>query len=202
MPCARSFGTSALTVAASSRNSRPATPLGLTMVGVPCSVMPMKATFTPLKVLMPAAGSSVRPVAVSKTLAESHLNLAPSNVPGAAEPRPLQLFGSGLPLVILQPPVCRRRSSTAPLSNSWLPTALNSTPILFSVSIAGSSKNRADTSGEAPMKSPAPTTTLSGFCAFSLATCPARNSAPPTGGRGCAAAEVLTPNVPGDSRLP
>ena len=52
-PCARSCGTSALTVAASSRNSRPATPVGETMPGVPLSVMPMKATGTPPKVLMP-----------------------------------------------------------------------------------------------------------------------------------------------------
>ena len=43
-----------------------------------------------------------------------------------AEPRPLQLFGSGTPSVILQPPFCRRSSSAEPLSNSWLPTALNS----------------------------------------------------------------------------
>ena len=44
-----SSGTSAFTVSASSRNGRPATPDGLTMVGVPSSVMPMKATLAPLK---------------------------------------------------------------------------------------------------------------------------------------------------------
>ena len=53
MPWARSFGTSALTVAASSRNSRPATPVGTTMAGVSFSVMPMKATGTPSKRLTP-----------------------------------------------------------------------------------------------------------------------------------------------------
>ena len=52
-PCARSSGMSALTVAASSLKLRPATPVGVTMVGVACSVMPMKAILTPLKVLMP-----------------------------------------------------------------------------------------------------------------------------------------------------
>ncbi len=53
MPCARSCGTSALTVSASSRNSRPATPVGVTMPGVPFSVMPMKAIGMPSNVLMP-----------------------------------------------------------------------------------------------------------------------------------------------------
>ncbi len=52
-PSARSFGTSALTVAASSRNSSPATPVGITMPGVSFSVMPMKATGTPWKRLTP-----------------------------------------------------------------------------------------------------------------------------------------------------
>jgi hypothetical protein len=59
---------------------------------------------------MPYGGSNVRPVAFSITLADSHLKCAPSNVPGVAEPRPLQLFGSGWPLVILQPPFCSRFS--------------------------------------------------------------------------------------------
>ena len=97
MPCARRRGTSALTVSASSLKVRPATPVGVTMPGVPFSVMPMKATLTPLKVLMPYGGKSVRPVASSITLAASHLYFAPSKVPGAPEPRPLQLFGSGRP---------------------------------------------------------------------------------------------------------
>jgi hypothetical protein len=56
------------------------------------------------------------------------------------------------------------------MSNSWLPTALNSSPILLSVSTAGSSKNRAEISGDAPMKSPAPTTTLFTFWAFMRCT--------------------------------
>ena len=140
------------------------------MPGVPLSVMPMKATLTPSNDLMPYGGSSVRPVAFSITLADSHLNRAPSNVPGAREPRPLQLFGSGWPSVILQPPFCRRFSSAEPLSNSWLPTEVKSTPTWFSTSTAGSSKNSAEISGDAPTKSPPPTTTLCGFCAFRRAT--------------------------------
>ena len=52
-PWARSLGTSLLTVVASSSNVKPATPVGVTMLGVALSVMPMKATRTPLKVLMP-----------------------------------------------------------------------------------------------------------------------------------------------------
>ena len=45
-PCSlRSFSTSALTVATSGRNSRPATADGVTIVGVPSSVRPMNAIF-------------------------------------------------------------------------------------------------------------------------------------------------------------
>ena len=42
-----SFGTRALTVSASSRNSSPGCRTALTIFGVPSSVMPMKPTFTP-----------------------------------------------------------------------------------------------------------------------------------------------------------
>jgi hypothetical protein len=45
-PCARSCGTSAFTVAASSLNTRPFTPAGVTICGVSFSVMPMKAILT------------------------------------------------------------------------------------------------------------------------------------------------------------
>ena len=162
-PCRRKAGIKALTVGASSRNSSPATPLGVTMLGVPFSVMPMKATLTPLKRLMPYAGSSGWPVAVEITFADSHWKLAPSNGTGVPTSAPRQLFGSRTPAVSLQPPFCRRSSSAVPRSNSWLPTALNSTPMRFSVSTAGSSWKSAEMSGEADTKSPAPTTTLSGF---------------------------------------
>ena len=53
MPWARNSGMSALTVCASSRNDKPATPVGVTMVGVALSVMPMNATLTPFSVLTP-----------------------------------------------------------------------------------------------------------------------------------------------------
>ncbi len=53
MPAARSCGTRAFTVAASSRNSSPATPVGTTIAGVSFSVMPMKATGTPWKRFTP-----------------------------------------------------------------------------------------------------------------------------------------------------
>ena len=53
MPWARSRGTSALTVSASSLKVRPATPVGVTTPGVPLNVMPIKATLTPPKLLMP-----------------------------------------------------------------------------------------------------------------------------------------------------
>ena len=46
-PCLRSTGTSALAVATSSVNSRPATPAAVTMDGVSLSVMPMKPILAP-----------------------------------------------------------------------------------------------------------------------------------------------------------
>ena len=51
-PCIFSSGTSALTVSASSRNSRLLMPAGDTMFAVPFSVRPMKATGMLSKVLM------------------------------------------------------------------------------------------------------------------------------------------------------
>ncbi len=141
----------------------------------------------------------MRPVDLSRTLADSHWKCAPSKVPGRAEPRPRQLFGSGRPSVIRQPPCCSRSSSAAPLSNSWLPTDVKSTPTWLSASTAGSSKNRADTSGDAPTKSPPPTTTLFGSCAFSRATQAASASAPPAATRG---PSELAPKRPGDCSVP
>ena len=43
-------------------------------------------------------------------------------------------------------------------------------PIWFNVSTAGSSKNSADTSGVAPIRSPPPTTTVLGLAARMRAT--------------------------------
>ena len=47
MPFARSVGTSAFTVSASSRNSYPAMPAGNTISGTPFSASPMNATGMP-----------------------------------------------------------------------------------------------------------------------------------------------------------
>ena len=51
-----------------------------------------------------------------------------------------------------------------PSSNSWLPTALRLRPISFMASIVGSSWNSADSSGLAPIRSPAETVRVLGFC--------------------------------------
>ena len=72
----------------------------------------------------------------------------------------------------------------------------------FSVSTEGSSWNSDEISGVAPIMSPAPTTTWLGFCAFSLLTCAAMYSAPPTGTRCAAGTARLGAKLPGDCRLP
>ena len=56
-----------------------------------------------------------------------------------------------------QPPCCIRCSSRQPSSNSWLPTEATCRPILFMASMVGSSWNAAESSGEAPIRSPAAT---------------------------------------------
>jgi hypothetical protein len=50
-----------------------------------------------------------------------------------------------------------RRNSSAPLSNSWLPTEAKSTFMRLLAIVIGSSKNRPLASGLAPMLSPANT---------------------------------------------
>ena len=118
-------------------------------------------------VLMPYGGSSVWPVDVADDVGRQPLELRAFERHRRARPRRRgSCSGRRAPFVILQPPFCRRSSSAKPLSNSWLPTALNSRPMRFSVSTDGSSKNSAEISGDAPMKSPAPTTTLFGFSAL------------------------------------
>ena len=128
-----------LTVSASSRNVRPATPAGVTISGVPCSVSPMKAIFSPVDVLtILYAGSSGLSVSSSITFAARYwktepLNGVPSWQPSTgwqpsarkgtyAEP----LFSSSCSCVWF--PYCMRRSSSLPSSNSWLPTPTVSTP--------------------------------------------------------------------------
>ncbi len=56
-----------------------------------------------------------------------------------------------------QPPFWIRRSSAAPLSNSWLPTDAKSTFIRLVATVIGSSKKSPFASGLAPMLSPAKT---------------------------------------------
>ena len=116
--CLRSR-TSALAVSASSRKSNPATPDGLTMFGVPSRVMPMNATLAPLKFWIEYGGNSVLPVASLTTLAARNSKSAPP------KPSPSRQPSTGW-----QPPFCIRRSSVVPSSNSWLPTALRSSPIV------------------------------------------------------------------------
>ena len=50
-----------------------------------------------------------------------------------------------------------RRSSCQPSSNSWLPTLLTSRPSRFIASMVGSSWKRPESSGDAPIRSPAAT---------------------------------------------
>jgi hypothetical protein len=58
-----------------------------------------------------------------------------------------------------------------------------STPIALNASIVGSSWKRPETSGLAPMLSPALTTSVLRFCLRSALMCVARYSAPPAGVR-------------------
>src|SRR5688572_16243802 len=72
-----------------------------------------------------------------------------------------------------------RTNSSHPSSNSWLPTALKSRPIWLKASIVGSSWNKAESKGLAPIRSPAETTTVLGLSARKFAIWVARYSAPP-----------------------
>ena len=126
--------------------------------------------------------NSVCCVFSKNTFADRYLNLAPVN----------GCFASGQEFWLFcpspsgrQPPVCIRSSSCQPSSNSWLPTEAASRPIPFSASIVGSSWNAADSSGEAPIRSPAATVTES--CPLAAAAARrsfrwvARYAAPPAG---------------------
>jgi len=77
--------TAALAASASSWNVRPATPVGVTIVGVASRTSPMKPTsiVRPLSdknSLTPKAGSSVSPVAFTTTFADRYWKSAPGNV--------------------------------------------------------------------------------------------------------------------------
>src|SRR4029453_2985469 len=90
-----------------------------------------------------------------------------------------------------------RTSSRHPSSNSWLPTEETARFIAFIDSIVGSSWNRPERSGEAPIKSPAATMIELGFLLTAFFRWVARYSAPPL------SVEPMSAPVPeGGSRLP
>ncbi len=128
----------------------------------------MNATLAPVKFWIEYGGNSVSPVASLTTLAARNSKSAPP------KPSPSRQPSTGW-----QPPFCIRRSSSVPSSNSWLPTALRSSPIWFIASMVGSSWNRLDSRGLAPIRSPADTTIELRFVCSSAFTCVARYSAPP-----------------------
>ena len=126
----------------------------VTMFGVSSSVIPMNPTGTPSYSLTATLGKTVSPVSSWNTLAERYWKSAPAKVWSGQE---FWLFApspSGM-----QPPSCMRTSSRQPSSNSWLPTLLMSRPISFIASMVGSSWNAAESSGVAPIRSPAATVT-------------------------------------------
>ena len=153
--------TARLAASASSWNVRPATPVGVTIVGVASSTSPMNPTsnFLPLSLLIrltPNAGNSVRPLSSRTTLAERYWKSAPGY--RLVVPPPSQPYGAAVqPTSARQPPFWMRSSSAAPLSNSWLPTDAKSAFIRLVTIVEGSPKKSPSTSGLAPMLSPAMT---------------------------------------------
>ena len=149
-------------------------PAGLTMPGVPSRVRPTKPTGTPSTNLMSIGGRIGRPVFLLIVFAARYLKSAPRN-----------RSPSWQPSVGWQPPRCMRSSSSTPSSNSWLPTELICSPISFISSIVGSSWNAALTSGDAPIRSPAPTVSVlrpsASASARSFFSQVARYSTPPAG---------------------
>ena len=147
----RSLGTAALMASASSPNVRPLIPSGATRSGVPFRVRPMNPTATALRPVpnrrMPVAGNSVERSG-RKVLAERYVNLAPANG---------SIWQNLRAVCWAQPPFCLRSSSSVPWSNSWLPTALKSTPMRFITPIAGSSRNSDEATCDALIMSPAET---------------------------------------------
>ena len=134
-----SRGTSALIVSASSRKLRPATPVGVTISGVPWSVSPTKAIFSPSDVLtIRYAGSSGLSVSVSVTFAARYWKTEPANgVPSWQPSTGWQPSGRNgvyaVPVFAPPPscvrfPYCIRSSSSLPSSNSWFPTPIVSRP--------------------------------------------------------------------------
>ena len=101
---ARSSGTSALTVSASSWNSRPWMPAALTISGVPSRVIPMNATLAPLKFRIEYGANRVSPVAVRDHVRGEEVEVGPR------EGRAVLAAVDGW-----QPPLAMRRSSVGAL---------------------------------------------------------------------------------------
>src|SRR6185503_8158934 len=82
-PASARAGNAAFAASASSWNVSPATPVGVTIVGVDRSTSPMNPTLTfdlpssPVSFLIPNAGNSGRPVESSITFADRYLKSAP-----------------------------------------------------------------------------------------------------------------------------
>src|SRR5919109_2493569 len=189
----RNRATRSLIVSISSRNSRPATPDGVTISGVPSSVRPMKATLTlvlPTR-LISYGGSGVSSVPSRNTFADRYWKNAPLN----GSP-------SWQPSIGWQPPFCIRSSSFDPSSNSWLPTPVTSSPSSFMASIVGSSWSNAEMSGLAPIRSPAPTVIVFGFRSRRRSIQVARYSTPPASTVVVGPVWIRPPDPLGGSRLP
>ena len=127
------------------------------MVSVSSRVMPMKPTFWPstLKILygLNGVGRLWPALFFQNTFAPRYGKSAPLKVwPAGQESWPLAPSPSAR-----QPPFCMRSSSLTPSSNSWLPTEDTSRPIRFMAVMVGSSWKAAESSGLAPMRSPAAT---------------------------------------------
>ena len=156
-PCSfRSFWTSALIVSTSSRNSRPATPVGVTIVGRP---LERQADERDLRVvdlpdLVRAAGSS-RPSPRSTTFAARYWKTAPGNGSTSWQ------SSTGW-----QPPNCiRQELLRSPRRTRGCRRRTRRGRSALSASIAGSSWKRPEISGLAPIRSPAPTVIVFVFAA-------------------------------------
>ena len=169
MPCFLRFGTSALIVSASSRNSSPATPEGVTIVGVPSSVRPMNAIFAP--------PNGAHRVGAGRRSCSCRRRRRSRRGTGSSHRRTRHRPGSR------RSGGSRRSASGAarstPSSNSWLPTALMSSPSAFSASIVGSSwKAREERARRRCCRPPTPSA-CSGSAARSCLIFVARYSTPP-----------------------
>ena len=154
-PAAFNLGTSAFAVSASSAKRMPLIRPAETRLAVPLNVMPINPTETLLrplpKVFSAKAGNKVCPFSLI-VLAASCWNFAPTKGRSTRQGSAAVCFS--------QPPVWMRNNSAVPRSNSWLPTALNSRPTMFIAITDGSSRNKDEDKGEAPIRSPAATTTV------------------------------------------